>query len=73
MRTHQMKTSENSPTKRTIIQKKSTTFADERTERVRCEEFINRVTTLCYSLKLNIAVERQKTLIQNKMPLGICR
>ena len=35
--------------------------------------FINRVTTLCYSLKLNIAIERQKTLIQNKMPFGICR
>ena len=35
--------------------------------------FINRVTTLCYSLKLNIAIERQKTLIQNKISFDICR
>ena len=33
--------------------------------------FINRVTTLCYSLKLNIVIECRKTLIQNKISLDI--
>ena len=37
MRTRQMKTSENSPTKRTVIPNKSCTFANERTMRDRCE------------------------------------
>lgn len=33
--------------------------------------FINRVTTLCYSLKMNNVIECRKTLIQNKMTFDI--
>ena len=68
-----MKTSENSPTKRTVIQIKAVHLQMNGQGESPMRVFINRVTTLCYSLKLNIAIERQKTLIQNKMPFGICR
>ena len=53
-----MKTSENSPTKRTVIPKKSTTFANERTKRVRYECILtvlpHCVTHSNWTLRLNV-------------------